>query len=467
MYWNLELSDLINLAEERLESFKNGDSSIVDHAHKNAKEAKNAMEKMAQLVEVEKERIAKLAEEGNKQLSPKLIEKEVNVVCPVCLEDIPPILQFEMKEKEPQMMICCGKFVCMECFTDLSKQAKAQTSKKVTCPCCRGNAYFESRDQLGSKASKNQKPWLLYNLALAYQTGTSGMPFNITKSITLLNKAAEWGDARAQTALANIFYQGIGNILPRPSTSQKWAERGVEQGEENAQALLAVIVAPHDADREYDLNSLAAFQGNFQGRFNLGNIYYQRGKREEENCGDKDSILQNYLLSMYWFGKAAEIEHEYKGTCQALVQVVQILHVKVMSEWHESIIINVEPLPGYSHVPFCVWALRKAGTCYPVANTALKSYFDVWNMICANCGSRARDQLKVCARCKALSYCSKECQVAHWKKGHKVDCKKHWVESFFPNIRTPHRVITQKEDFDLLKTIGELDEKTHRKICRG
>lgn len=44
---------------------------------------------------------------------------------------------------------------------------------------------------------------------------------------------------------------------------------------------------------------------------------------------------------------------------------------------------------------------------------------------CAHCGSREDEpkQYKVCARCGAVGYCCKEHQVAHWKAGHKRNCK--------------------------------------------
>merc|ERR1712168_5329 len=32
--------------------------------------------------------------------------------------------------------------------------------------------------------------------------------------------------------------------------------------------------------------------------------------------------------------------------------------------------------------------------------------------------------LKYCSRCKSVTYCSKECQIAHWKAGHSKVCKK-------------------------------------------
>jgi hypothetical protein len=145
----------------------------------------------------------------------------------------------------------------------------------------------------------------------------------------LFHKAAEWADVRAQRALANIYYQGVGHIAPSPSKAQKWAEKATEeQGDQQAQSILAALTEDHDAVRSYDLDSLAAFQGYFQGRYNLANNYSQRGKRAHR-LEDEDLIMKNYLLSMYWFGKAPEIEHHNVGTCQALFFVVQIMQMMI------------------------------------------------------------------------------------------------------------------------------------------
>lgn len=42
--------------------------------------------------------------------------------------------------------------------------------------------------------------------------------------------------------------------------------------------------------------------------------------------------------------------------------------------------------------------------------------------ICANCGAFC--DLQMCARCREVGYCSKECQKVHWKAGHKQQCRK-------------------------------------------
>lgn len=42
-----------------------------------------------------------------------------------------------------------------------------------------------------------------------------------------------------------------------------------------------------------------------------------------------------------------------------------------------------------------------------------------WNWSTLDCIG----EFKTCSRCKKAIYCSKECQVAHWKNGHKQVCK--------------------------------------------
>jgi len=51
------------------------------------------------------------------------------------------------------------------------------------------------------------------------------------------------------------------------------------------------------------------------------------------------------------------------------------------------------------------------------------------NPVCEEVDERAVtgvevSNLKYCSRCKVVTYCSKECQIAHWKAGHSKACKK-------------------------------------------
>ena len=70
---------------------------------------------------------------------------------------------------------------------------------------------------------------------------------------------------------------------------------------------------------------------------------------------------------------------------------------------------------------------------------------------CAHCGVQEGNHgaiLRKCVRCKVTSYCSKPCQTAHWKAGHKLQCVR-------PEERTPHAVGTDKP---LMEDPGKRDE---------
>jgi len=45
---------------------------------------------------------------------------------------------------------------------------------------------------------------------------------------------------------------------------------------------------------------------------------------------------------------------------------------------------------------------------------------------CDACGKleTKRGDMSKCSRCSQIRYCSKECQIEHWHKGHKSDCKR-------------------------------------------
>merc|ERR1712185_762623 len=44
---------------------------------------------------------------------------------------------------------------------------------------------------------------------------------------------------------------------------------------------------------------------------------------------------------------------------------------------------------------------------------------------CGNCGSIPEEEVAFnhCSRCKVVVYCSRACQVQHWKNGHKDTCQ--------------------------------------------
>ena len=50
-----------------------------------------------------------------------------------------------------------------------------------------------------------------------------------------------------------------------------------------------------------------------------------------------------------------------------------------------------------------------------------------FNPLC-HCMDNEDKRFKSCSNCRSTKYCSKECQTAHWKNGHKLECKDFQVE---------------------------------------
>ena len=71
--------------------------------------------------------------------------------------------------------------------------------------------------------------------------------------------------------------------------------------------------------------------------------------------------------------------------------------------------------------PVAVYWMRKAAAQDPVtAKSDLIELEFIIDFDCANCGLRhgggGTHKKRRCAKCRAVSYCSRDCQIIHWKK---------------------------------------------------
>lgn len=67
--------------------------------------------------------------------------------------------------------------------------------------------------------------------------------------------------------------------------------------------------------------------------------------------------------------------------------------------------------------PHIVPAQRLGGSLTPPVTTSTTPH-----NACAYCQKKG-EKLMMCGKCKIVRYCSRDCQVSHFKKGHKNDCK--------------------------------------------
>ena len=406
-------------------------------------ETKEAKEEFSRIAEDEKERIQEVADKENERIMQTKRTNETVQVCPVCLEESPVVKSHEEHQRYGMLMSCCNVRHCSNC-TEKSKEFMfGDGMKNAKCYNCR-EPYHDQTYWANTIEPNDQRHWILSSVGVDYMNGTNGLRKNTKKAMKLMKRAAELGDAAAQDDLATAYY--FGNYSDVPVCMEKaryYAEKGADQGTFISQCILAnMIMTAYNGDEDDEkvlkLLTLSAYQGFYNARLSLGAFCDLKSKRMKRGSVD---WRKNILLSLYWFGKSAELaegKDPRQGGGRALALFALRLDLIMRSVWHPRPVYNHDLPPGYSHIPFYTWALAKGGQ-HTAELTSREASFDNHSRKngCANCGiaSQEDEQFKQCARCKAFHYCSKKCQVEHWKAGHKVDCKGHWIEEFFPEIR--------------------------------
>lgn len=111
-------------------------------------------------------------------------------------------------------------------------------------------------------------------------------------------KAAEKGNAQAQTNYGCIYYNGSGSYAKDYQTASIWFLKAAEQGEVQAQRLLGYMYqytlgVPQDYDKAYYWSSLAAKHGDAQAQNNLGFLYMNGW-----------GCIKDYNQALFWYHKA-------------------------------------------------------------------------------------------------------------------------------------------------------------------
>ena len=151
----------------------------------------------------------------------------------------------------------------------------------------------------------------------------------------------------------------------------------------------------------------AAAQGSAKAQCNLG-ICYTKG----------EGVSQSLTEAAKMYQKAAAQGYAYAqfnlGVCYGKGEGVQQSDAEALK------LLQKAAAQGYTIAQQCLRdhgpKLRASGA----TATTLAGAFGPDK--CGNCGAAASRR---CTRCKAVKYCSGECQTQHWKQGgHKAVCKR-------------------------------------------
>ena len=183
--------------------------------------------------------------------------------CPICMRVLP------IHAKLQTYFPCCGKTVCGSCgfqhkikaIDENDKRAqKKQPQAPRTCEFCR-TKLPESDEEILDRLRKRvelKDPEALFEMALYYRDGDSGLSVDQVKCIELLRESADLGFPDAQYQLGIYHYNGT---------------MGLEQNDEEA----------------LELYKEAAEGGDITALYNLGGI--------ESNNGDRVAAMRHFRLS--------------------------------------------------------------------------------------------------------------------------------------------------------------------------
>ena len=300
-----------------------------------------------------------------------------------------------MPEKTFELNMCCGTLTCEKC------------SSRAQCPFCRFELKTAHHQQqlrtLSKKMVKAGFPWAVHYWA---DRQLAGMPnYNPTEAIGLYERAAEKNHPLSCSALTHLYTAGEEckkNIEKAQIMFEKAARLRAEDYAFSRDHIFWVgfnlareLLDAGHVERGLSILLPFAERGNSRAQSMLGDLHDRVGDFEgsqrwytssSENPDHPLAALASSIgadracLGRYWYGVASKIESDSS----------EVHEVPLLKRVHKFL---------HNLRQECAWCLT----------------------------SLDRSTRKMCKGCKALCYCSEDCQRADWnaeKNGHRSDCQK-------------------------------------------
>jgi len=242
----------------------------------------------------------------------------------------------------------------------------------------------------------------IFNMATASEHGGEGLKQDYQEAVNWYRLGAEQGDVCMQYNCACLLNStGLDGVRQDNAEAFKWFLNAAKAGLPAAQNNVGnLYTRGHGVDRNKDEAFMwfqraaepkgLSYKGSQDAQCNLGELYW---------AGD-GAVKQSSEKALHWFTLAANQGH-----------LNAVHRLKEMAALCSKNAEGAAPPSTY----FSDQKSKKKAGAAPALND------------CANCGAAEGSELgqkthKPCSRCKVTFYCSRDCQVAHWKAGHKAVC---------------------------------------------
>ena len=255
-----------------------------------------------------------------------------------------------------------------------------------------------------------------FNLGISYEHGT-GVAQNHKNAFHWYQKAADQGHAMAQCSIGSCYKDGMG-VAQSYEKAFEWFQKAADQGNANAQYNLGNHY--HDGwgveqsyNKAFHWFQKAADQGDASAQFNLAVCYYQgRG------------VAKSLKKAKRLFKLAAKQGHAPAHAALAQLEAESGKDSDIRKTQKHLNKARAALAAGGSEVS----ADDKRVVQVLCEHAKLASLFRCHNVECSVAYSEdvsvQSAELKSCARCRKVAYCSVECQTADWKARHKAECSK-------------------------------------------
>jgi len=348
------------------------------------------------------------------RLQDELHPPEDSEDCPICLKTIK-----HMNNTTVVRFYCCGGFTCKKCSEERIAKGKEEGFDEMyrgKCPLCPERmpkeGDFKKVNSLVLEHANKGRAWAQMHVGLHHLGGMNGFSLDENKGLKLMKEAA---DLRYPDALLEMAFAYSGETLERDESKYMYyLKEAADLGHPYAQQELALTYSTHEKEKRLHYTTLAASQGNSAACGMLGHYF------SSAECGLTNSLtLAKHYSEKYFEGTEPDDNplSAYKIAFAAF---------ELGLDRYEGIM----EIPGHSPIPKALFWARKAqqGDSPPIRGNATKLISIIETKAkshCTNCRKGAEgSSFKRCVRCLGAWYCGKECQVQHWKAGHKIDCTK-------------------------------------------